>query len=311
MASGARHSLRIVRELVRGTTPANPAFKYVRHTGTSLGMSKETLQSEELRDDRQIADVRHGARQVAGDINFELSYGSFDLLLEAALMGAWDVDGGGLGIDRLAVGVQRHYHTVERYFGDLAAGNKFMRFTGVEVNTLELAVNANAMITGTFGLIGKDMNTFAAAVAGATYDPVSTTAPLDSFTGTINDDGVPIAVITELTVSLANGLEQRYVVGDKTSIDPSVARSNVNLNVTAYFESMTLLDKFINEVESDINFTLPDAAGNLYTFVFPRVKYNGGQPDLDGEGPITLSMPVQALLDPVTGTNFYIDRNPA
>lgn len=311
MASGSRHSLRIVREVTRGVTPPNPALKTVRHTGTTLGMSKETLQSEELRNDRMIADVRHGARQVAGDINFELSYGSYDDILEAALMGTWEVDGGGVGIDRLKCGVVRRYHTLIREFADLAVGNKFMNFTGCEFNTMELQVNANAMITGSFGVVGKDMVSAAAVPAGSTFPAVSTTSPLDSFTGTINDDGNPIAVITEITHSLANGLENRFVVGDKTNIDPSVGRSNVNLNVTAFFENMTLLDKFINEVESDIQFTLPDAAGNLLTFVYPRVKYNGGQPDLDGEGPITLSMPVQALLDPVTGTNFYIDRNPA
>jgi hypothetical protein len=30
-----------------------------------------------------------------------------------------------------------------------------------------------------------------------------------------------------------------------------------------------------------------------------------------GEGPILLSMPFQALLDPVTGTNIIIDRTEA
>lgn len=311
MASGSRHSIRYVEEAVRGTTPANPELKALRQTGVSLGLSKESLQSEEARNDRMIADIRHGARNVAGDINFELSYGSYDDILAAVMLGTWEVDGGGVGIDRLKAGLLRRYYTLIREFGDLESGNKFMRFTGCEFNTMSLQVNANAMVTGSFGVIGMDMVPEAAYPAGATLPAPLTTSALDSFTGVLEEAGAPIAVITEISVNLENGLEPRYVVGSKTSIKPSVGRSNANLNVTAFFENSDLLNKFVNETESSIMFELPDPAGNILQFVYPRVKYMGGQPDTEGEGPITLTMPVQALLDPVTGTQMYIDRIPA
>lgn len=312
MANGSRHSMRYVAEATYGTTPATPAFKPIRHTGTTLGLSKESLQSEELRDDRQIADFRHGAYQVGGDINIELSYGSFDDLLEAVLLGTWAVDGGGTGIDRLKAGVTRRSFTVERFFGDILSADKpYHRFTGVEFNTLSLAINANAMITGSFGVLGQGMSTGTAIIAGATYAAATTTSPLDSFTGTLSEAGTPIAVITEISLSLENSLEARFVVGSKQSIRPSIGRSNVTGQVTAYFENSALLDKFINETESSIEFELPDGAGNKYTFTLPRIKYTGGQPDVDGEGPITLSMPFQALLDATTGTNLIIDRQDA
>lgn len=312
MANGSRHSMRYIAESTYGQTPATPAFKMIRHTGTTLGLSKESLQSEELRDDRQISDFRHGAYQVGGDINIELSYGSFDDLLEAVTLGTWEVDGGGTDIDRLKAGVTRRSFTVERFFGDIASVDKpYHRFTGVELNTLSLAINANAMITGSFGVLGQNMTTGTAIITGATYAPATTTSPLDSFTGTLQEAGVPIAVITEISLSLENALEARFVVGSKQSIRPSIGRSNVTGQVTAYFENSALLDKFINETESSIVFELPDGAGNVYTFTLPRIKYTGGQPDVDGEGPITLAMPFQALLDPTTGTNLMIDREPA
>lgn len=312
MANGSRHSMRIVAESAYGTTPANPVFDIIRHTGTTLGLSKESLQSEELRDDRQISDFRHGAYQVGGDINVELSYGSFDKLLEAVLGGAWEVDTPAVGTDRLKAGTTRRSFTIERFFGDILTVDKpYHRFTGVEFNTLSLAINANAMVTGAFGVLGQNMATSTAIVTGATYNPATTTSPLDSFTGTLQEAGVPIAVITEIQLNVENGLEARYVVGSKQSIRPSIGRSNVSGQVTAYFENSTLLDKFINETESSIVFELPDGAGNLYTVTLPRIKYTGGQPDVDGEGPITLSMPFQALLDATTGTNIIIDRNPA
>lgn len=388
MANGSRHSMRYIAESTYGTTPATPAFKPIRHTSTTLGLSKESLQSEEIRDDRQIADFRHGAYQVGGDMNIELSFASFDDLLEAVLLGTWTstkttgaqsfsatvgtvvrsagsflTDGfavndvvinsgftnaGNNGRFRvsavaatvltltalegqtmvveaaaagrtvnslraiLKAGTVRRSFTVERFFGDILTIDKpYHRFTGVEFNTLALAISANAMITGTLGVLGQNMTTGTAIVAGATYAAPTTTSPLDSFTGTLNEAGTPIAVITEIQLNVENGLEARFVVGSKASIRPSIGRSNCSGQITAYFENSLLLDKFINETESNIVFELPDGAGNKYIFTLPRIKYNGGQPDVEGEGPITLSMPFQALLNAATSTNIQIERVPA
>lgn len=304
MANGSRHSLRYVEEVVYGTTPASPAFKTLRHNGATLALNKETLQSEELRDDRMIADVRHGAFSVGGEIPFELSFGSFDDWLAAALCGDW------VGND-LKAGVGRKSFTVERYFGDMLAADKpYHRFTGVEVNSLQLQVNSNAMVTGTFSVLGQGMSLGAAIIAGATYAPAPGTSPVDSFTGTLLENGVAIAVVTEIQLSVENGLETRYVVGSKETLRPSIARSNVSGNVTAFFENSTLLEKFINETESAMSFTLPDGAGNSLTFFLPRIKYMGGAPDVSGEGPVTLSMPFQALYDATENTNLVITRDP-
>lgn len=388
MANGSRHSMRYIAESTYGTTPATPAFKPVRHTSTTLGLSKESLQSEEIRDDRQIADFRHGAYQVGGDMNIELSFASFDDLLEAVLLGTWTAtkttgsatlaatvgtitrSTGSFVVDGFAVndivvnkgftnagnngrfrvsavvaltltltplegqtmvveaaaaarqvdslrailkaGTVRRSFTVERFFGDILTIDKpYHRFTGVEFNTLALAISANAMITGTLGVLGQNMTTDTAIVAGATYAAPTTTSPLDSFTGTLNEAGTPIAVITEIQLNVENGLEARFVVGSKASIRPSIGRSNCSGQITAYFENSLLLDKFINETESNIVFELPDGAGNKYIFTLPRIKYNGGQPDVEGEGPITLSMPFQALLNAATSTNIQIERVPA
>lgn len=302
MADGSRHSMRMVEELLYGVTPDTPVFTPIRHTGTTLGLSKENLQSNELRDDRQIADFRGGAYNVAGDISIELSYGSFDEILEGLLGGTWTAD-------ELTAGVVRRSYTIERFFADLAGADKpYHRFTGVEFNTLALQVNANAMITGTIGVLGSDMETDTALITGATYDAATTTRPMDSFTGSLTEGGVPIAVVTEVTLNVNNGLSTRYVVGQRNSIRPSIGRSNVTGTLTAYFENSLLLDKFINDTPSSLAFTLPDGSANELEFELPRIVYTGGQPDVTGEGPITLSMPFQATRDPVSGTNIIIRR---
>jgi hypothetical protein len=139
---------------------------------------------------------------------------------------------------------------------------------------------------------------------------VSTTSPLDSFTGTLEEGGTTIAVVTEMSMTLQNGIEPRFVVGSKDSIIPSDGRSNLTGQITAYFEDSTLVNKFLNETESSLVFSLPDTAGNIQRYRIPRIKYTGAPPDVTGEGPITLAMPFQALLDASEGTNMLIERTP-
>lgn len=387
MSDSSRHSLHAVPEVTYGTTPANPAFVAVRHTGTNLALSKSTAISEELRPDRQIADFRHMNRQTGGDIMGELSYGSYDSFLEAVLLGTWAakaapytagtisaaasdnsindsanglplltagdkvtiagftgtvgnnrakavvvsstasklvISGGAALVDDAAgeavtittltevlkAGVTRRSFSMLRHFGDLLeAANPFHLFTGVELNKFSLTVAANAIVKVVFGTIGKDFGAPAGtAPAGTTYTAANTNAPIDSFSGSIYEGGSEIAIVTELSATLENGIEPRFVVGSATTIKPSIGRSNANGQVTAYFEDSALLNKFRNETESSLRFTLGDLAGNALRITFPRIKYNGGQPDTQGQGAITLALPIQLLYDSATGSNILVER---
>ena len=92
MADGSRHSMAQVKETKYGVIPASPVFKAIRHNTTTLATAINTIQSEELRDDRNQTDLRHGTRSVGGEIVSELSFGSLDDQLESLLCGTWNTD---------------------------------------------------------------------------------------------------------------------------------------------------------------------------------------------------------------------------
>lgn len=81
-----RGQLALVEESQYGSTPTTPAFKLMRFTGETLKQDTSTVDSQEIRADRQVGDHRRVNVGVSGDINVEMSYGSHDDLLEAALM---------------------------------------------------------------------------------------------------------------------------------------------------------------------------------------------------------------------------------
>ena len=148
MANGSRHSMFAVKEVTNGVTPTDPALELVRITGTTLGLSKDSLQSEEIRSDRQISDYRQGSNQVGGDINFELSYGSFDELLQGVLVSDdWATDTPAPGTDQIKSGQVRSSFTFVRNFADIdTADNPYYIYRGVEINQMQLNVTANAKL---------------------------------------------------------------------------------------------------------------------------------------------------------------------
>ena len=301
IATGSRHNLSYVLESTFGTTPTNPSFTPIRHTGTTLGLSKDSIESEELREDRQVAHYRHGNKSVTGDVNFELSYGGLDALLEATLCGTW-------ATNVLLAGTTRRSFTVERHHQDIG---KFLRSTGCQFNTMSLSVAPNSMVTGSFGVIGSGFSSSGTALTNATYSAESTTAPFDSFTGAITEGGSAIAIITALELNIDNGMEALYVVGSSDTLLPSIGKSMVTGSVTAYFENTTLMDKFVNETTSALQFTLTDAAGNDYIFLLPKVKYNSGNPEVSGPGAITLTLDFVSLFNSASDKQIKITRVPA
>ncbi len=79
----------IIREATYGVTPASPAFRDLRTTGSTLAADPMTTPSNELRSDRQVPDLILVGMQSKGDINAEMSFSELDPDFEEALQGQW------------------------------------------------------------------------------------------------------------------------------------------------------------------------------------------------------------------------------
>jgi hypothetical protein len=303
IANGAQHSLHYVAETTYGTTPSTPSFTPLPHTGTTLAVTKDAIESETIKGDRQVDDFRHGNKSVSGDVTSELEYGAFDDILEAVLCGTW-------ATDILKAGVTRRSFTLQRKFADLTTP-EFHTYTGCEFNSMALSVAPNAMVGVTFGVVGKNLSLATTAITGSTFGSDPTTSPFDSFTGSITEGGSSIATVTAIEMSLENGIEPLFSVGSQTTNRPSIGRSRLTGTLTTYFESRTLYEKFLNETSSSIVLTLTDLDGNDYEISMPNVKYNTGQPDVAGEGAVTIAMDFVALYDSTDDSQIKITRTDA
>ena len=283
-------------ETTWGTAPA--ATKVFRTTACTLNLERDTLESKELRSDRQIADVRLGTYNVSGDLDCEVIVGGCDDMLAAALFGAWSTNVLKAGIIETAVTIEKGYTNI----------SQFHVFTGCMVDKWTLSCKPNEMVTSKFSFKGRTMTQATSAIA--TPSAATTNSPCDAFTGALKEGGSTIAYITSVDLTLDNGIAAVPVVGSKFPYRLAPGRSKLTGNMSAVFVDAALLTKFINETASSLEIVLTSGAKS-FTVLIPKVIYTGAKSDINTEQVLQLEMPFYGVLDSTTeNTNLKITRVP-
>ena len=89
-ASGINKVVSYKKETSFGTLPSpTTGGQTLRRVSSNFNLTKETYQSEEIRTDYQLVDLRHGVRSVEGSISGELSAGTYADFLASALARNW------------------------------------------------------------------------------------------------------------------------------------------------------------------------------------------------------------------------------
>ncbi|MBS3996614.1 MAG: hypothetical protein KGZ67_04655 [Hydrogenophaga sp.] len=76
-ASGVFKQVAIKKETTYGVLPTASGAQLLRRVDAAFNLTKDTYESNEIRADLQAADMRHGINRVTGNLNGELSPGSY------------------------------------------------------------------------------------------------------------------------------------------------------------------------------------------------------------------------------------------
>lgn len=295
-AQGSRSSLSYIVESTFGTTPAGN-FQNLPFTTHSLNMTKDRVSGTDINADRMSRVDRHGNRTVAGDITADLRDTDYDDFLEAAMLNTWNAN-------VLKVGTVPKYFSIEDYAADI---DQARLFTGCSVNTLSVALAPNAMVTGTFGIVGKDM---VVSATEKTQDAATGASPFDAYSGDLEIGGSVAAIVTAMDFTLTNGFAPTFVVGDDSAPSLEVGDAVVEGSISAYFEDASLLNRFIDETETSLKVTVGDneSTPNTMEFFFPRCKINSADVGVDGPTSRVIALSFVALRDETEATNLRITR---
>ncbi len=304
-AQGSRSSLSYIVESTFGTTPAGN-FTNLPFNTHSLNLTRDRVAGNEIQADRMTRVDRHGNTQVGGDVVVDLRDGDFDTLLESAMLSTWDTSPSSAP-DILKVGTTPKFFSIEDYAADI---DQARLFTGCTVSSMAISMAPNQMVTTTFGIVGSDMS-----ISGTqkTQDAASSAQPFDAYSGDLAIGNVgsssSAAIITAIDFTLDNSFSPTFVIGSSSAPSLEYGMAQIEGTFTAYFEDDALINRFLNEVESELVITVNDpSSANEYEFMFPRIKVNSADVGVDGPLSRLITMSFVGLYDSTEGTNFKISR---
>ena len=268
MTDTNRVSLYLLKETTWGTTPASGAWETLRFTGESLALNVDTANSAEIRADRNVEDIIRTGENVSGDINFELSHGSYDSLLEGLMMSTFSSN-------ELVNGTTLTSFSIEKKFEQLT---KYHTFKGCRVSSMNLSVNAGEIVTGSFSFMGKDLTADTSSASTGTPSAATTTAAYNAINNVtvLNEGGNALAdKVTSLSLTIDNNLRQNVAIGSSAPSQIGLGQFLVTGTMTVYFSSSAIFDKFVAGTDSALAFTLSDLGGSAKTINFnmPKIEY--------------------------------------
>jgi len=382
-ASGVFKQLAYKSESTFGTVPSASGAQSLRRVQSTLDLSKDTYQSNEIRADQQVADMRHGVRRVTGQITGELSPATYkdffahilrrDFTALSAISGvsvtiagtgpytvtrasgsfltdglkagdviritAGSVNAANLNKNLLITGLTATVLTVivlngssliaegpiasctvtlagkktfvpasaqtdrsfsiEHWFSDLG---KSEVFSGCKASKIAIQMPPTGMVTVAVDITGQNVTT-ATSQYFTSPTGASTSGCLASVNGVLRVGGTAVATLTGLSLDVNSNFTGDPVVGANTVPFLYPGRILVSGQATAYFDSTTLRDAFLDETELDLLavFTASsDKDAKFVSFVLPRIKLGGASKN-DGEGGIIQTLPFTALLNTAGG----------
>ncbi|EEX02254.1 hypothetical protein HLH91_18415, partial [Acinetobacter baumannii] len=270
MSSGAKIRLYACEEAVLGTTPANPVWYTVRRVTDSLTENVTTEDSSEVVDSR----FRQGAvvteAEVTGQLEFELSLGTFDLFLNVLAFNNWAANALSFG------GGVRKSLTLVKVFEDI--GQVFI-YRGIQVNTGEMTIQTTGKITGNFGLVGSS---FTRQQVNPVTNPIpASTRPLVSMPNVekllINGQSIQgKACLQTLTINFSNNLEAIRCIGSGKYTPEFYLEKMMDIGVNANFMFSATSASWIDAIKTrdvfTLTFDITDTKGSKYSFNFPQLE---------------------------------------
>jgi len=381
MAEADQIQISYVEESTFGVTPESN-LQIIRVTGEDLGGDIDTAESAEITGDRQKSRVARTGVAASGSVNVELSYGTFDDWLAAALLAAeWSsettvlsagtasaaesgnkfthtvawtatpsagqwievrgfttagnngyfkvasassteivVEGGTLADEasvegvtitqaaQIVNGTTKTSFAIEKLYSDLA-GTVISMLHGMMIDTMDVSISADAYINGTFNFIGKNESSEESS-EGSGYTAATTEDAMAAV-----DDVVAIyenmssVQLIELSFSLGNNLRPKNVIGTAGPIGINAGSITLTGTVQMYFESATVLNKFIDFTSSRLAVVTEDTDGNAVIFEFPEIKYTSGRRVAGGQNTdIIADLGFTAYEDPTENVTIRIAK---
>lgn len=304
--SGLAAQLGVAAETTYGTGVTVDHF--YEFNSESLALSIERIESaglrasnRVLRSDRFVA----GKKSVEGEIEAEIQTKGYGLLLKAALGATTITTPSGATLARL------HRHILADPYGqsysiqvgrpDTSGTVQPFTYTGCKVSEFSLANSLDEFLVGTWTFDGQ-AETTSTSLATASYS--TGTEVLSWVGGAVTIAGSAVAVVTDVEISVANGLKtDRYTINSSPTKKEQIISEMTEITgtITAEFDGLTNYNRFVNGSVAAIEATwtgLTAIEGSTYPYLkvsMPACRFDGTTPAVEGPDVLSIELPFKAL----------------
>jgi len=244
-AKGSRTRITAVEESTFGVTPTDPDTQIIPRATSAINLTKDVFDDPTIRSNGQKSFSRHGNKRTGGDIGVSYASKSYDFLLSNVFQNDWN--GNVLKLGQIGKSLSIQVEHLDK--------NLIFLHTGLRGSTFSMEVNTTGVVSSTFGFLGLDTTTPGTSIDDDGPIPAPDRQPFTHAGGTFKEGGAVSGVITGISLSMDNQMDSDYVLGSNKAICISNSEVMVSGTVTAFFTSLDLYNKFLNETESSLEFS--------------------------------------------------------
>lgn len=162
-------------------------------------------------------------------------------------------------------------YNFEKDFEDLS--NVFSLLKGMCINTFNLEIPADGIITGSFGFMGSAEESLEETAGSGSYDARTTTVVMTGANHVPNfiENQIELGILS-FSMSLNNNLRTRLEVGTLGVASMGVGSVEITGSLSVHLEDATLYNKYLDQDSTSIAIGVQDTAGNGYVIELPAVK---------------------------------------
>lgn len=246
-----------------GSTDLSTA-KRMRFTSENLNDNLEKVVSAEILKSREESDLLVVSRSCEGSVSAELSWDTYDSLLEAFLCNGFEENPEDPTELVLANGSERKSFTIEK-----EVGGKFRQFKGLSPSSISFDFSPGSIITFTVNFIGTKVEQTTSS-AFTTVEDATQTIPM---TGSSNVGKVEgLNHVQSINFEVNNNLRERRRLGSEYSFDIGYGTFKATGSSTMYFEDASMYDVYTSNDDFGFSIEVVEDDDKSYIIEFNRVK---------------------------------------
>lgn len=284
-STGSKVQVAYIPEVTAGTTPATPQTIAIPYVKFSAELDRNTISDPSRTADNQKRFMSAGSYKTSGSLEVALSHSQYDAFLEASLMGAWTTN-------VLKVGNTQKYFTFEEFDASVPLSRVF---TGVEVDSLKLSIKPDAVVSATFGIMGRATSNGTVSIDPTPTAVIAGKNPMTGALGSLTIDGAA-GFVTSVDLSITNSIKMINTIGSTAVTASTNGAKSITGSLTVLLADSTLYNKFIANTTAALVFVISDGT-NTYTFNIPKCGLTKANASADSPDERVLSLEFEALYD--------------